>query len=176
MHWHHNIYILCVIHSAQFLSVTCIYHLPACLYAASVPALVLVPWLNKINLSILILNSTSLPGLHVPQDSRFTWPYFFALNFDDWLLCPTNVCSSSSAASLYIFNDNNRCSSIIPYHFSGGLYISIEMLLGSGNVLMFWGLREYFSGAEFVFFSVFLFWTRSSVPSDVFGLLSWGQS
>ena len=94
--------------------------------------------------------------MYVPQDSWITWPYIFALNFDDWLLCPTNLCSPSAPISLCIFNYNNQRSSIISSNFSGGMYISIKMLLGSGNVLIFLGLREYFFGAAFVFFFCFL--------------------
>ena len=73
---------------------------------------------------------------------------------------------------LYVYNDNcnNSSSSIACCCFSGGMYISLDILVGCGvsTVVDFFGSAGVLFEGSFVIFSAILVSTGSSVASAVF--------
>ena len=92
----------------------------------------------------------------------------FCSEFYDWLSVLSSILwSSGTPFFLYIYQYNNHISETIFCHFSGGLYVSLGVLVGSGICVDFffslWALFE----VAFAIYSGILFSNRSSVASAI---------
>lgn len=162
----------------QFLNIIYLFFLSATIapVSAPCPTTVIILFISmygslqsqRLALSIMVLNLIWLFALYVQGSSSFTSIQFFVLNFYGWLSVLFSILwSSGTPFFLYIYEYNNHISETICCHFSGGLYVSLGVLVGSGICVDFFFSSWVLFEIAYVIFSGMSFSDRSSVASAI---------